>query len=305
MTKESNEKLSMQVAGIMQKLSGLSQEIDELRLNNKKKEAETKITELKNQVVQIFGADEAELKIVDSAINQDTGTFIQYLFSKLIMQLNQTEFFDEIEDAMVQASLTLRDEPYDLVDDESLITQKFGFMVAVHKKINDPSKLLIWTKSLADYLTKDLGFNESKSQDINDQLVKQNDELAERFFNQIVCLLYISKLAAELDAKKYNFMEPRMAEVQEQFDDKRASLIQLLKHVEAITDLKESGSKDVSKLEQEWAKFNTILEQTFNASAVEVHEIGLALDEGMDKFKDVFGPFMIDKLQEQFPMDEF
>ena len=305
MTKVSNEKLSTQVAGIMQKLCGLAVEIDELRKKNQKTKAENKVKELKNQVVQLLGVDEAELKIAEAAINQDAGFFNQYLVGTLIMRLNQTEFFDEIEDAMVQASLTLRDEPFDLVDDESLITQKFGFMVAVHKKINDPSKLLIWTKSLVDYLTKDLGFNVTKSQDINDQLVKQNDELAERFFNQVVCLLYISKLAAELDTKKYNFMEPKMADVQEQFDDKRASLIQLLKHVEAITDLKESGSKDVSKLEQEWAKFNTILEQTFNATAVEVHEIGLALDEGMDKFKDVFGPFMIDKLQEQFPMDEF
>ena len=305
MTNVSKQQLSSQVYNIMQELSGIAKEIDVLRQNNQNAEAENKMKELKSKFKQIFGADETVLQLVELSINQDAQYFNDFLVSTLNGWLSETEFFDDIEQSMVDASKILRDEPYGLGDDESVTVQKIGFLIAVYKKTEDPASLMSWSKSLVDYLDKDLEVNKSKSQEIIDQLAMQNDELFGKYYYEVVWILYIAKITNELSVKKTNFLEPELSDIQQQFDDKQQSLIQLLKHMEEIVTLKETGSKDVSKLEQEWGKFNKILEQDFGATAIEVHEIGLALDKGTEEFKEVFAPFMIKYLQKEFPFEDF
>ncbi len=305
MTNEPKQQLSSQVYNIMQELSGMAKEIDVLRQNNQDDEAEIKMKELKGKFKQIFGADETVLQLVELSINQDAKYFNDFLVSTLNGWLSETEFFDDIEQSMVEASQILRNEPYDLGDDESVTVQKIGFLIAAYKKTDDPASLMSWSKSLVDYLDNDLEVKKSKSQEIIDQLAIQNDELFRKYYNEVVWILYIAKITNELSVKKTNFLEPELADIQQQFDDKQQSLIQLLKHMEEIVTLKESGGKDVSKLEQEWGKFNKILEQAFGATAIEVHEIGLALDKGTEEFKEIFAPFMIKYLQKEFPFEDF
>ena len=303
MTKASREKLINQVAYIMHTLGKLAVEIDELRKTNQKVQAKNKIKELKKLFGEYLGADAAEVRLAEATINQDSDFFKDYLISALVSKLDDTEYFDEIEDDMVTASFPLREEPYDLLDEDATIAQKFGFLIALFKKINIQERVIGCTKSLTDFLTKNLEIRESKLKDITHQIELQGNKLVEKYFKQLMCILYVDKISSELKVNEANDKEPEAVDIGERMKDKNASLGQLLKHAEKIDYIKGNGSKDLGKLEQEWGKFNKILEQAFNASAKEIHEIGLALDEGMEKFKEVFGPFMIDKIEEEFPFE--
>ena len=295
--------LPSQVYEIITKFNTLTDEIEYHRQQNQAKQAEDKTDKLKQLVIQHLKPNEKELRVFDSVAKESSDIITDYLVNTMVSRLNNTNFFNKIEETVYTAAQFLTTEPYNLAEEAAINVVKFGFLIEAYKHINIPSSIQTWRKSLANYLEKDLNINQAEANKVIKVAEALVTTLVKVYLPEIEGTFYINKIANELPINPDNFTEQPVAETATRHQKIIDSSNQLLKYAQNISTLKQQN--EAEKLKFAWERFNECLGQDLGASPKEVREIGSALDTNIPLFEEKLLEFFAKKFEDAEPEIRF